>query len=276
MATQVTVLVNDSTDRTGLETEHGLALWIEHDGRRILFDTGTSGQVLLRNAAALGVKLDEAEALCLSHGHYDHTGGLGAVLGLLRGATLYAHPALFTPKYARRSSGWQSIGIRLSREDVEAAGLHVSLSAGPQEVVPGATLLGEVERDPGYVPSTPHLFIEDEQGRRVDPFPDDQALALDVGDGLIVVSGCAHAGIINHCRAAQRLHPGGALRAVLGGFHLVGASPVLLEATLDAFRDLAPQAIHPCHCTDQQATDALVRAFPDTCHPIAAGASLAW
>ena len=276
MATQVTVLVNDIAARPDLETEHGLALWIEHDGRRILFDTGISGRVLLRNAAALGVTLGEAEAVCLSHGHYDHTGGLGAVLDLLRGATLHAHPALFTPKYAKRRSGWQDIGIRLSREDIEAAGLHVSLSAGTQEVVPGATLLGEVERDPRHVPSTPHLYIEDEEGRRVDSFPDDQAFALDVGDGVIVVSGCAHAGIINHCRAAQRLHPGKPLRAVLGGFHLVGASHALLEATLDAFRGLAAQAIHPCHCTGQQATDALLRTFGDICHPIAAGASLAW
>ena len=276
MATRITVVVNDTAASRRLATEHGLSLWIEHGGHGIVFDVGLSGRVLLRNARWLGLRLGEAEALCLSHGHYDHTGGLPAVLPLVAGATLYAHPAVFAPKLARRRRGWQSIGIGPSRQEIEAAGLRVSLSAGPQEVVPGATLLGEVERDPALVPSTPHLFIDDGQGRRIDPFPDDQALALDTGDGLVVVSGCAHAGIVNHCRAAMRFLPGRPLRAVLGGFHLVGASPALMDATLAAFRALAPQAIHPCHCTGQQATDALVGAFPDTCQPIAAGSALEW
>ncbi|MFW6162881.1 MAG: MBL fold metallo-hydrolase, partial [Planctomycetota bacterium] len=258
MPTRIAVLVNDTTALPDLSVEHGLALWVEHDGHAVLFDAGTSGRVLLDNARGLGVGLEHAEAVCLSHGHYDHTGGLPAALPLLEGASLYAHPAVFTPKLARRRGAWQSIGCALSREEVEAAGLEVSLSAEPQEVVPGAVLLGEVERDPALVPATPHLFLEDEAGRRVDPFPDDQALALETEGGIVVVSGCAHAGIINHCRAAQRRFPARPLRGVLGGFHLVGASRDLLDATLAAFRDLTPQAIHPCHCTGGPATQALL------------------
>lgn len=274
MPTRITVLVNDTAARPDLAIEHGLALWIEHDGHAIVLDVGSSGRVLVGNARRLGVRLEKAEAVCLSHGHYDHTGGLAAVLPALAGATLYAHPAVFTPKYARRTGGWQSIGCRLSREDIEAAGIEVSLSAGPHEVVPGAALLGEVERDAALVPSTPDLLIEDEAGRRIDPFPDDQALALETRAGIVVVSGCAHAGIVNHCRAAEQQFPGKPLRAALGGFHLVGASRALLEATIAAFRGIAPQAIHPCHCTGEPATRALLAAFPDTCVPIAAGAVL--
>ena len=276
MTTRIHVLVDDRTAAPGLATEHGLALWLEHGGHTVLFDTGTSGRVLEANAAALGVRLEQAEALCLSHGHYDHTGGLGAVLERLRGVDLFAHPAVFVPKYARRADGWEEIGMRLSREQLEAAGLRLHLSEGPQEVCPGATLLGEVAREPRLVPASSHLYIEHPSGRQVDPFPDDQAIALIGRDGLIVVSGCAHAGIVNHCRAAQEFTGERRLRAVVGGFHLVGCTQALLDATIEAFRELAPEAIHPCHCTGEPAMAALTRAFPHRCAPIAAGAILEW
>ena len=274
MATRLTLLVEDRSGAPGLLTEHGLSIWIERDGHRILFDTGTSGTALEANAAALGIRLDDAEAVCLSHGHYDHTGGLGRVLGRLAGADLYAHPAAFEPKLARRAASWQSIGISVSRDRLEAAGLHVHLEVGPQEVFDGAVLSGQVGRDPRFAPHPPHLFADGGAGPEIDPFLDDQALALRVDGGVVLVAGCAHAGIINHCRAAQRLMGDERLRAVVGGFHLVGASQELLDATLSCFAELDVRAIHPCHCTGDPAIGALVAAFPDRCHPITTGAVL--
>jgi len=276
MTTRITVLVDDRKGTSTLGTEHGLSMWIEHDGHKLLFDTGTSGQLLVDNAAALGVRLDEAEAVCLSHGHYDHTGGLATVLPLLSGARLLAHPKVFVPKLAQRATGWQAIGTRVSEADIASAGLTVHLADGPQEVFPGVMLTGEVEREPSLVPHTPHLCVEDGGGPKLDTFPDDQAIALRHPDGLIVISGCAHAGIINHCRAAQRLMGDERLRAVVGGFHLVGASAELMAATINAFRELAPQVIHPCHCTGDPAMATLAREFPETCTPIASGATLEW
>jgi len=226
------------------------------------------------NAATLGVRVADAHAVCLSHGHMDHTGGLRGLLPRLSGAELYAHPAAFVPKFARRTGRWQAIGAGVSQEQLRDAGVRVHLSDDPQEVAPGATLTGQVEREPQYVPSTPHLFAEGADGRRVDAFPDDQALVLESDAGLVVVSGCAHSGIINLCRAAQRITGSARLRAVVGGFHLVGASEALLDATIEGLHELAPQAIHPCHCTGEPATYALVRAFPDQCRPIAAGCIL--
>ena len=276
MPTRITVLVNDTAASQDLASEHGLALWIEHGGHCILFDTGLSGRVLCENAARLGVRLEDAEAVCLSHGHVDHTGGLATVLERLPGADVYAHPAVFVPKYVKRKSGRQSIGIGFSPDQLRAKGVRLHLSEGPQEVCPGATLTGEVDRDPRLAPSTAHLLAEGKTAPVPDPFRDDQALILGTDGGLVVVSGCAHAGIANHCRAAQGLMSEERLRAVVGGFHLVGASRELLEGTIAAFRDLDPEAIHPCHCTGQPATEALVRAFPDTCQPIAAGSTLRW
>ncbi len=274
MATRLTVLIDDRTGAPGLAAEHGLALWIEHDGHKLLCDTGASGTARRKNAATLDIRIEEAEAICLSHGHYDHTGGLGVVIPGLRGTHLRAHPAAFAPKYARRAKRWRSIGIALSREALDAAGIHVHLAEGPQEVSPGATMTGEVERDERFVPHTPRLWADGPSGRQVDPFRDDQALILRSGDSLIVVSGCAHAGIINHCRAASRLMGDARLRAVIGGFHLVGASPKLIERTIEALRELNAEAIHPGHCTGGPAVRALAQAFPARCKPYAAGTTL--
>ncbi len=280
MATRITVLVDDRKVLAGLSTEHGLALWVEHDGRRLLFDTGAAGNTIVANAAILGIRLEDAEAICLSHGHIDHTGGLAALAPRLGGVDIYAHPDVFGKKYAKSASGWHPRGIAMSQSQLEALGIFSHLSKGAQEVVPGAMLTGEVERDPRLAPSTPHLWADSAVGRIIDPFHDDQALVLRCEGGLVVLSGCAHSGIVNLCRGAQRLmNPRGLagqgrLRAVVGGFHLVAASPQLLAATVQGLRELDPEAIHPCHCTGDQATNALVQAFPFCCKPICTGSVL--
>jgi 7,8-dihydropterin-6-yl-methyl-4-(beta-D-ribofuranosyl)aminobenzene 5'-phosphate synthase len=272
MSTRITVLVDDRRESGAVKAEHGLSLWIQHDGHTILFDTATTPRVLQHNAEALGVALEYADAICLSHGHYDHTGGLAGILPELRGADLYAHPDIFTPKWRKRLwLFWKPIGMPLSRTDLEEAGLNLHLDVEPQAVCPGATLTGEVERDARFAPATPHLFAGEPGERQVDLFRDDQALVLHGEEGLIVVSGCAHSGIINLCRAAQSITGEERLRAVVGGFHLVGASSELMEATIEAFRELAPQAIHPCHCTGVPAMKTLAAAFPDHCRPLAGG-----
>lgn len=280
MATRITVLVDDRKELGGLSTEHGLAFWVEHEGHKLLFDTGASGQALLANAALLKVRLEDAELMCLSHGHLAHTGGLVALAPRMGGVDVYAHPDVFVGRYAKASGGWHNVGIAMSQSRLEAAGIFSRLSKGPQEVVPGALLTGEVERDPRLVPPTPHFYADSAVGRIIDPFRDDQALVLRCKGGLVVLSGCAHSGIVNLCRGAERLmNPRGLLgqghlRAVVGGFHLFGASPQLVAATVQGFRELDPEAIHPSHCTGQPAANALTQAFPYCCKPVAAGSVL--
>ena len=280
MATRITVLVDDRTAFPWVAAEHGLALWIEHEGRKLLFDTASPGHALLANASALGIRIEDAEAIALSHGHIDHTGGLGTLAPRMGGVDVYAHPDVFIAKYAKSSAGWHARGIALTQGQLEAAGMFPRLAKGPQEVLPGVLLTGEVERDPRLVPSTPHLYTDSPVGRVIDPFRDDQALVLRVGSDLVVLAGCAHSGIVNLCRAAQRLmNPRsllgqGRLRAVVGGFHLVGASPQFVQATIEGLQALGPEAIHPCHCTGEPATRALAQAFGFRCKPAAAGTVL--
>ena len=281
MPTRITVLVDDRKAQPALATEHGLAFWVEHDGHRFLFDTGATGRVLLANADALGIRIEEAEAIVLSHGHLDHSGGLAAIAPRLGGVDLYAHPDVFVPKYTKTPSGaWHSVGIAMTQDALEAAGILTRLSKGPQDVLPGITLTGEVPREARYVPSTPHLYTDGPTGRIIDPFHDDQALILRAPGGAVVLSGCAHSGIINLCRATQRLvnprrligkdH----LFAVVGGFHLAGGSPQLLAATLEGLRELYPDVIRPSHCTGEPALRALAEAFPRFCEPFSAGSVL--
>ena len=281
MATRITVLVDDRKAQPALATEHGLAFWVEHDGHKLLLDTGASGQALLRNAEALGIRIEDAEAIVLSHGHFDHTGGLAAVVPRLGGVDLYAHPDIFVPKYSKSAAGgWHSIGIAFTQAQLEAAGIFCRLSKDPQEVAPGIWLTGEAPRDPRYVPSTPHLYADDPVGRIIDPFHDDQALVLCGPDGFVVVSGCAHSGIVNLCRAAQqianprRLVGQGHLRAVVGGFHLGSASVEQLQLTIEGLHALGPDFVYPCHCTGEPATRALAQAFPRCRQAIAAGSVL--
>jgi len=241
LATKITVLVDNRAERSGLATEHGLSLWIEHGDCKILFDTGASGRALLANAEALGIELADADAICLSHGHLDHTGGLAAALPRLAGADLYAHPRVFAERFSHSTSGWHSIGMPLSPEEIERAGVLTHVSENPTEVCPGARA---VERDESLVPPTPHLYARGPAGRVPDTFPDDQVLVLEVGEGTVVVSGCAHGGIANHCRAAQRhVDPEGKtargeIVAVVGGFHLEGTPRQFVEATIEGLRRL--------------------------------------
>jgi 7,8-dihydropterin-6-yl-methyl-4-(beta-D-ribofuranosyl)aminobenzene 5'-phosphate synthase len=281
MPTRITVLVDDRKALGGMKAEHGLALWVEHEGHKLLFDTGAPGHTLVANAAALSIRLEDAEAICLSHGHIDHTGGLAALAPRMGGVDIYAHPDVFVNKYAKASSGgWHPRGIAMSQGQLEAVGIFARLSKGPQEPFPGVLLTGEVEREARFVPSTPQLYADSAVGRIIDPFHDDQALVLRGRGGLIILSGCAHSGIVNLCRGAQRLTNPHRLigqdhiRAVVGGFHLVGAAPQLIQASIEGLRALDPEAIHPCHCTGEPAHVALTQAFPSCTKQLAAGSVL--
>jgi len=208
---RVTVLVDNDTSRPDLRGEHGFALWIEAGESKVLFDTGASGLVC-ENAAKLGIDLSEADAVVLSHGHDDHAGGLSAVADKAPRSVLYAHPTA-------------GAGQR---------GLSVVNSSHPETVAPGLRTTGEIRRITGFEP--PDLTY----------FPDDQALFFEVeAKGLVVVVGCAHAGVVNTVKQVARLAARKRVHAVLGGMHLHDASEERLAGTIQAFRDYGLRRIGP-------------------------------
>jgi 7,8-dihydropterin-6-yl-methyl-4-(beta-D-ribofuranosyl)aminobenzene 5'-phosphate synthase len=264
----ITVLSDDCVAARNARAEHGLCFHIETGDRRLLFDTG-QGFVLADNAQALGIDLGAIDAIALSHGHYDHTGGLSAALAHARAPVdLYAHPDAFADKY----HGARSIGIpQPARHAIASDRVRIHLSTQPAEIAPGLFLTGQIPR-PEPTPADPEVFHLDPDGRQLDPLFDDQSLFFDTPSGLVLLLGCAHAGLDRILDHVERLAPKRPLRAVLGGMHLGAASPGRLHDVVEALRRRSPEILVPMHCTGPRAAAALWTAFPDACRPGGAGA----
>lgn len=191
---QITVLADNYVAAPGLLAEHGLSVLIEADGYRILFDTG-QGRVLLRNAEALGIRLSDIDAIVLSHGHYDHTGGLDVLLRQCSPSAIFLHPAAMQPKYARRGQPpYRSIGMpENSFQALNAFRKRLVRTRSATEIVPGVWCTGEIPRQPGNG-LAPAGFFLDGECRECDPLADDQALFLDTPQGPVVIAGGTHAG----------------------------------------------------------------------------------
>ncbi len=265
---RVTVLVDNTAFARSTCGEHGLSYHIDADGRQILFDTGQSF-VLAGNAKALGIDLGAIDTIVLSHGHYDHTGGLPGVLAAARApVTVHLHPAALQPKY----NGTRSIGIPpAAREALAGSKVRLVQSREPGEVAPGLFRTGEIPR-PHPEEALAEVFHLDPEGRAVDPLLDDQSLYFDTPQGTVILLGCAHAGVIHVLEHVQTLTDNRPLRAVLGGMHLGAASSARLEWVVDHLRRIAPPVLVPMHCTGPRASAALWHEFPEACRPGGAGA----
>ena len=276
---KLTVLADNATliDRYFLG-EPGLSLFLEADGRRILFDAGYS-DVFMRNAEKLRLDLSDLDHVVLSHGHLDHLWGLEHLLRRMTEdacegrriprPVLTAHPEAL----ARRAMGKiPAIGNHLSPA-VLADFFTLRLTADPVDLTPGVTFLGRIPRhfDFESVPPGDRLLLpgHDLPGPGQAPAPgvpdalaDDTALACRSAEGLVILAGCSHAGICNIVRHARELCGETRIRDIVGGLHLLDASPDRLEATGRCLAEFAPAAVHACHCTDLAAKIALSRFVP--------------
>ncbi|OGV73300.1 MAG: hypothetical protein A3K19_14565 [Lentisphaerae bacterium RIFOXYB12_FULL_65_16] len=263
--TRVAVLAENTVATRDLVAEHGLAFWVQAGSARLLFDTG-QGLVLGANARQLGVDLRQLDGVVLSHGHYDHTGGVTEVLGLVaKGIPVHAHPDALQPKFLRHAAGVRDIGIPAPRRAaLLSASCSVVLSREPREVVPGVWTTGEVPR------RHPEETIEagfclDSEGHRPDPLKDDQALFFGTAVGTVVLLGCAHAGVINTLDHIRDLTNGKPVHAVLGGMHLRNTSEARLQWTVAALQRFEIGRLGAMHCTGVAASVALWNAFPGRC-----------
>jgi 7,8-dihydropterin-6-yl-methyl-4-(beta-D-ribofuranosyl)aminobenzene 5'-phosphate synthase len=269
---KITIVV-DNQAGDGLLAEHGLSLWIDTGATRILFDTG-QGAALADNARQLGIGLEQADILVLSHGHYDHTGGIPHVLQSARKINVYCHAAAVQPRYVVREG--TATAIRMPSASMSAIDKlpekNLYWTSRARLVAGGIGLTGPIPRETSFEDTGGPFFL-DPQARRADPIDDDLALWMLTGRGLVVCVGCCHAGIVNTLNHVFRLSGMNRLRALIGGFHLLNASEQRLEQTVAALRSFSPELVVPCHCTGEKAMQMLTAAFGARVVPGRAGAA---
>ena len=273
---RITVLAENTVRQANLLGEHGLAFWIEADGHHFLFDTG-QGKVLHHNAKQLDIALEAAETVVISHGHFDHTGGLKGVLDSNEQVSVCLHPAALERKYARgKTPPHRSIGIPGSDEDALRRKARCLIwTREPTKLIGGVHVTGEIARRNDFE-DTGGPFYRDPACASPDLLLDDQALYVETSAGVVVVLGCAHAGVVNTLDYVAELTGRRRIHAVLGGMHLVRATPRRLEATVEALDRYRVQRVGPAHCTGLRATTYLWSRLPDRCVECSVGTTLAF
>ncbi|MDD4731988.1 MAG: MBL fold metallo-hydrolase [Desulfovibrio sp.] len=239
----------DNTAASDLECEWGLSVALKlTDGSLWLWDAGQT-ELFLRNAESLGVDVRSAKGLALSHGHYDHTGGIPALIDAGFQGAIYAHPAAPTPRYNLGRGTPRPIGIPAPLPPFQEV-------QGSTRIAPGITMVTDIPRRPGLFQAV-QGFALDPQGKKPDSVPDDAFLLLETPQGPVVLLGCCHSGLENsllHLRdqfGLTRLH------AVIGGLHLHNADAGQWQAAADILKQFQVDLLAVGHCTGDHAADYL-------------------
>ncbi len=273
---KITTLIEDTAIGYDLFAEHGLSLWIEYHGKNILFDTGQTGNVT-KNAEILGIDLADTDAIVISHGHYDHTGGLDAVLAVAKRAKVYMHPTATKQKFSLKSSGsGRDIGLPGSVGALVKAhsqNSNVVWTREPTEIVPGLFVTGHVPRPDDFNAHSERFFL-DAAASEPDEIEDDQTLFFETESGIVVLFGCAHAGVVNILAYIDQLAGSKKIYAVMGGMHLINSSAEEISSAVEAFGQHDVKKIGTAHCTGLDAAIKFREAFPRKCFMCSVGSEV--
>jgi 7,8-dihydropterin-6-yl-methyl-4-(beta-D-ribofuranosyl)aminobenzene 5'-phosphate synthase len=258
-ALKVTVLVSNlAGDPHEGDGEWGYSALVEVDGHKILYDTGSSPDMALKNAKALKIDLSDVEDVVLSHNHYDHVGGLMTLRRELSKinpramSRVHVGAGVFEPRLD--TSGEDRNGLRLIRAEYLATGGTFVFHDKPAELLPGVWLTGPVPRPNDEKNWTPGLSLDAKQGRIEDNVPEDSALLFDTDAGMVILTGCAHAGIVNIAEYARNIVGKKPIVAIIGGLHLYSASDQTLGWTGAKLKSYGVQSLLAGHCTGIEAT----------------------
>jgi 7,8-dihydropterin-6-yl-methyl-4-(beta-D-ribofuranosyl)aminobenzene 5'-phosphate synthase len=265
--------LRDGQFRMSILSEHGFSALIKttsgNSTHTVLFDTGFSEIGAVYNANALGVNLSSVEAIALSHGHGDHTGGFESMAAAIprKGIPVVAHPVIFrTPRYLKVKENMNINLPSLTREQIGAAGMKLVETRTPM-VLPGGDILflGEIPRRTDFEKGFPIAHYREDGIEKWDPIEDDTSLVMNLrGKGLVILSGCAHSGIVNTVRYAKEATGVEVVHAVMGGFHLSGPLfESIIGRTTEELKKDNPDYIIPTHCTGRKAIAYMEKEMPD-------------
>ena len=279
-----TVVVDNNVPpgaRAPFRGEHGLSVLIETGTNRILFDAGPS-DIVVYNLGLLGVHPKELDAIVLSHGHYDHTGGLAALLTMAaKKIPVFSHPDIFKPRYSVSGGGCRYVGVPFTKEYLVRLGADFRSVEEPQELVPNLWISGPVPRETTYEEGDVRLVIAEEgcdcacaAHQSPDPLTDDMAIYVRSSKGLVVLGGCAHSGIINMVNHGLKVTGSIKVHGLLGGTHLGPTSDPQKNATIAALEWFNPDFIASNHCTGFAVMARLSQVFGEKFTPAFCGTTL--
>lgn len=256
-----------------VHAEHGLSLFIETSagGKSgcCMFDFGFDPAGVINNMKLLGLDAAGVDAFALSHGHLDHWTAAAEILAQNQagfdGTPFYVGKEAFLHRYSHNpgTGELQDIG-QLDRAAIEASGVRILEIERPAEIISGGYLTGDIDRITPYETTSPNLLVKRGESLLPDDFRGEQALFLSVKNrGLVIVSGCAHAGIVNTVKHVQKISGIQTVCAILGGFHLVNATEQRIWSTISDIKDINPEVVVPAHCTGFEALTAFHSAMPD-------------
>lgn len=263
---KINILTENTVYKRGFIGEHGLSLLIETEHGKFLFDTGQTS-VFQKNARTLKVSLEELDGIILSHGHYDHCGGLGNWLEEENGqlpCSVYVNHKAFHKKYTKNPQNGQMRYIGIDWKPEICKGELNLISEKKQEIVENVFLLSDIPYKVNFEPK-PQVFFQDEEGTIADTMEDEQLLVIREEKGLYVFAGCAHPGIINCLTYVKESFPGEKVYGVFAGMHLKGCKKERLEATIQELQELEAEVVVPMHCTGMIAIASIKERLGEKC-----------
>lgn len=259
---KIRILTENTVYRRGLFGEHGLSLLIEANGKKILFDTGQS-DVYIKNAKKLKEDLSDLDGIVLSHGHYDHCGGMEFFPQMEQCPPLYVREGAFQDKCHCKAGKYEIIGIDWQQEDYPG---EIIETGNRYDLGDGFTLIGNIGYETDFEPMPDGFFIVlDGMDAIPDLMSDEQLLVVETEKGLSLFMGCSHMGVINCIKRVQKEFPGKRIHSILAGMHLKAVPKSRIERTIEELQKMDFDYLIPVHCTGLSAIVQMKQALGDRC-----------
>ncbi len=264
MTLRLITLSENTAGQPYLLSEWGFSLLVESGDACVLLDAG-AGNSMVHNADLLGIDLGRIGKIVLSHGHFDHTGGLRSLLARLKKEIeIIAHPDIWTAKYVRsEGKADRFIGVPYQIKELESLGARFTLNRGPVRLNENMITTGEIPMETDFEKIEPNLHVRIADGWKPDPLADDRALIIETLGGLVIALGCAHRGMINTLNHARSISGVKKIRLVLGGCHLKDASDERIWQTISSLNETGVQKLAVSHCTGMHASMLLAQTYGD-------------